>query len=211
MIAALPRLVLAMALWRAGRQRPLLLPIWIGLALLAPWGMALFALAGPAAMLWRRFPTALAKSGARDQVRRAVPGLLTDLAMAAAAGQPLHAALRYAGLWAQDPLGPALRSFQDRVQEGHSVAAALDGLRLSLRTPETDRLVALLSRDAQLGLPLSDSIARYRRSALGDVRKELRRSAAYLPYVFTTLAGIVLLEGVGLVAIPWLMSLWRSI
>ncbi len=211
MIAALPRLVLATALWRAGRQSPLLLPVWLVVALLAPWGMGLLALAKPAALLWRSFPRAIAANAAREQVRRAVPGLLTDLAMAAAAGQPLHAALRYAGLWAQDPLGPALASFQDQVRKGRSVAAALDGLRLSLRTPETDRLVALLSRDAQLGLPLSDSIARYRRSALGDVRKELRRSAAYLPYVFTTLAGIVLLEGVGLVTIPWLMSLWRSI
>ncbi len=211
MMRALLWLLAAAAVWRAGRQRLPLLPIWLILALLAPWTLIVLALAGPAIRLGRGLRDSIARSAARIEVRQAVPGLLTDLAMAAAAGQPLHAALRYAGLWADDPLGPAFAAFQDQVQKGRSVAAALESLRLALRTPEMDRLVALLSRDAQLGLPLSDSIARYRRSALGDVRKELRRSAAYLPYVFTTLAGIVLLEGVGLMAVPWLLSLWQSI
>ena len=203
-------LLAAAAAWRAGRQSLSLLPLWLLSAVLGPWFMMPLALARPAALLVRRLYRELRLGAAREEVRRSVPGLLTDLAMAAAAGQPLHAALRYAGLWAEDPLGPALAAFQEQVRRGGSVAASLEALRLSLRTPEMDRLVALLARDAQLGLPLSESVARYRRGALGDVRKELRRTAAYLPYVFTTLAGIVLLEGVALAAVPWLLSLWRS-
>ncbi len=204
-------LLAAAAAWRAGGQSLLLLPLWLLAAALGPWYMLPLALGRPAGLLVRRLGRQLRSRAAREEVRKSVPGLLTDLAMAAAAGQPLHAALRYAGLWAEDPLGPALAAFQDQVQRGGSVAASLEALRLSLRTPEMDRLVALLARDAQLGLPLSESVARYRRGAMGDVRKELRRTAAYLPYVFTTLAGIVLLEGVALIAAPWLLSLWRSI
>lgn len=211
MTGRLVLLLAAAAAWRAGRQRLALLPLWLLAALLGPWLLVLVSLFRPAKHMALRLIMNLRLGAAREDVRRAVPGLLTDLAMAAAAGQPLHAALRYASLWADGPLGTAFAAFQNQVRRGVSVAASLEALRLTLRTPEMDRLVALLARDAQLGLPLSDSVARYRRGALGDLRKELRRTAAYLPYVFTTLAGIVLLEGVGLIAVPWLLSLWRSI
>lgn len=198
------------AVWRARRARWQALPLFLLAAVLGPVPLSLLALALPLWDVARRLRSALVQGERREGVRRSVPGLLTDLAMAAAAGQPLHSALRFAGLWADQPLGPALAAFEGQVQAGRSIAASLETLRLTLRTPEMDRLVALLARDAQLGLPLGDSVSRFRRSALGDVRKELRRSAAYLPYVFTALAGIVLLEGVALISVPWLMSLWRS-
>ena len=211
MTARLLLLVGGFAAWRAARERPSRLPLWLLAGLGGPAWLLALALTAPLHRLVVAALAELRRGAARAEVRKSVPGLLTDLAMAAAAGQPLHAALRYAGHWADEPLGAALARFQEQVRRGASVAAALEGLRLTLRTGETDRLVALLARDAQLGLPLSDSVARYRRAALGDVRRELRRAAAYLPYVFTTLAGVVLLEGVALIAVPWLFSLWRSI
>ncbi len=211
MIPTLCWLLAAAAAWRASRRSVATLPLWLVAALVTPWSILLFALLLPGRQLLQALLGSLRRKSRREEVRRSVLGLLTDLAMAAAAGQPLHAALRYAGLWADEPLGSAFAAFETQVEHGQSVAAALESLRLGLEAPEMDRLVALLSRDAQLGLPLSDSIARYRRSALGDVRKELRRSAAYLPYVFTALAGVVLLEGVALIAVPWLLALWRSI
>ena len=204
-------LVLSVALWHFGRRPTRALPLWLLAGLLGPWGLVLASLTAPIRLIAGVIARQFRRSAAREQVRKAVPGLLTDLAMAAAAGQPLHSALHYAGLWAEGPLEPVLAAFQSQVRGGASVAAALESLRIALETPETDRLVGLLSRDAHLGLPLGDSVTRYRRGALGDLRKELRRSAAYLPYVFTTLAGILLLEGVALIAVPWLLSLWRSV
>jgi len=207
------RLVLvacAVLCWRASGRGARWLPIWCALGLVGPWGLIAGAVLPPLERAAAGLLESLRRRVAQDEVRAAVPGLLTDLAMAAAAGQPLHVALRHACAWADGPIGPALAAFGEQVERGASVAAALEALRVSLGTPEVDRLVGLLGRDAQLGVPLRDSVARFRRVALGDVRKEVRHAASYLPYVFTALSGIVLLEGVALIAVPWLTGLWRT-
>jgi Flp pilus assembly protein TadB len=130
--------------------------------------------------------------------------------MAAEAGHPLHTALRDAAAYGAGPLSTALERFGTRVEAGASVAQALESLRRDLHTPQTDRLIGLLSRDAQLGLPLAQSVGRYRRNWLSEARRDADRTAAYLPYVFTAVAGLLLLEGVALAAVPWLLSLWHT-
>jgi len=210
MTLALCRVGLALVLWAAGARRWWMLPFWAAAGALGIPELALVA-----AFCWVQHPLARAVDAVlsamrRDRVRSEVPGLLTDLAMAAAAGQPLHVALRYAHLYADGPLAEALNRFDARLRAGDSVATALETLKVSLATPETDRLIALLARDAQLGLPLKESVARYRRNWLSDARREAARASAYLPYVLTTIAGVLLLEGVSLVALPWFLSLWRQ-
>lgn len=162
------------------------------------------------APLSTKLAAVLRRQAAQDAVRGAVPALLTDLTMAAEAGQPLHAALRYARLYRTGPVAVALQRYLDEHTAGRSISEALDVMRQGLATSETDRLMALLQRDAQLGLPLGASVARYRQAWLGAMRREAARTGAYMPYVFTALAGLLLLEGVALLAIPWFATLWRG-
>ncbi len=200
----LPVAVLA---WIAGgRRRGQIVPYALG-ALLGPVALLAAGVWAPAGAAVRSAWRRIGSAAAEDAVRRGVPVLLTDLGMAAEAGQPLHAALRDAADYSDGPLAAALQRFGSRVDAGASVAQALEALRRDLGTPQTDRLIGLLSRDAQLGLPLAASVARYRRNWLSEAAHEADRTVAYLPYVFTAVAGLLLLEGIALAAAPWLMSL----
>ncbi|MDA8344948.1 MAG: type II secretion system F family protein [Thermaerobacter sp.] len=200
----------AIGAWAAGkRDLKHLLPYTIA-ALWGPLGLCLAAVAPLAARTAVGVLHRLEASAAGDAVRRSVPILLTDLGMAAEAGQPLHTALRDAADYGDGPLADALRRFGEHVDSGSSVAQALEHLRRDLSTQQTDRLIGLLSRDAQLGLPLAASVSRYRRNWLSEARRDADRTVAYLPYVFTAMAGLLLLEGVALLAVPWLVSLWRT-
>ena len=199
-----------LAVWAAGeRTRPRLALCLLG-ALFGPAGL-LAACAAWSAMHWGRALLRRVEAASDGEaVRRSVPVLLTDLGMAAEAGQPLHTALQDAAAYGEGPLARALARFGEEVAEGASVALALENLRRGLGTPQTDRLIGLLSRDAQLGLPLAASVSRYRRNWLSEARREADRAMAYLPYVFTATAGLLLLEGIALAAIPWLTALWRT-
>lgn len=200
----------AVAAWAGGRRRSALLVPYLAASLLGPAWLLAAALILPASEVSARAVRRLERASSADTVRRAVPTLLTDLAMAAEAGQPLHTALRDAAAYSEGPLANALQRFGAQVESGISVAQSLETLRRELATPQTDRLIGLLSRDAQLGLPLAASVARYRRNWLSDARRDADRTAAYLPYVFTAVAGLLLLEGVALAAVPWLVTLWRT-
>lgn len=207
-LALLPAAILS---WMAGGGR--LRWLWptalltLGLGRL---GLGIASLLPLLGALGRRLLRRVRREVHRDAVRAAVPSLLTDLAMAAEAGQPLHAALRYARLYRSGPMADSLQEYLDASAAQSSIGEALEQMRRRLDTPETDRLIGLLRRDAQLGLPLAGSVARYRQAWLGAMRRESARSTAYMPYVFTALAGILLLEGVALLAIPWFASLWQG-
>ncbi len=200
----------AAAVWVAGGRRPWHFVPCLLAALLGPAGLLAAAISLPLLRIAREAAQRLQAATDGDAVRRAIPVLLTDLGMAAEAGQPLHTALRDAAAYGEGPLVSALVRFGSRLEDGASIAGALEGLRRDLQTSQTDRLIGLLSRDAQLGLPLAASVARYRRNWLSEARRDADRSVAYLPYVFTALAGLLLFEGIALVAVPWLASLWKA-
>jgi Flp pilus assembly protein TadB len=200
----------AIVVWVSGSRKPWHLIVCLLGSFLGPPALLAAALPLPVLRGAQRLRNRILSAADGDSVRRSIPILLTDLGMAAEAGQPLHTALRDAAEYGDGPLASALIRFGDRLDEGASVASALESLRRDLQTPQTDRLIGLLSRDAQLGLPLAASVARYRRNWLSEARRDASRTIAYLPYVFTALAGLLLLEGVALLAVPWLASLWRS-
>lgn len=201
----------AVIVWAAGRRSAMQLVLVLLLTLiLGPLGVLMAGFLPLLAELSDIMGRAISRQAWLDAVRESVPSLLTDLTMAAEAGQPLHAALRYARLYREGPMADSLQEYLDRTRRGESVVESLEALRLRLGAPETDRLVELLKRDSQLGLPLATSVARYRQAWLGAMRRAAGRTGAYMPYVFTALAGILLLEGVALIAIPWLSSLWHG-
>lgn len=200
-----------LVVWAVGRRTPTQLMLAALLTLvLGPIGVLMAGLLPLLAELSQVMSSTLGRQVWFDAVRESVPSLLTDLTMAAEAGQPLHAALRYARLYRHGPMAQSLQEYIDRTGRGESVVEALEALRLRLGVPETDRLVELLKRDSQLGLPLATSVARYRQAWLGAMRRAAARTGAYMPYVFTALAGVLLMEGVALIAIPWLSSLWHG-
>ena len=173
----------------------------IALAALAPAlaGVALaWAMCGPVVAARRR--AALADQRLHDQL----PDVVDLLALTAAAGLPVGAALVAIGGRPGGPVGAALAGAAAHVRHGGTTAGALD--RLAAAGPAMRPLVEALAQHDRYGTPLVPALDRVAIEARARRRRRSEEAARrlpvtlLLPLVLTTFPAFVLLTVVPLLA-----------
>jgi tight adherence protein C len=122
----------------------------------------------------------LAKRARRraEHALRELPALLDLLRVTVEAGLPLAAALQEVGRRARGPLAEEWRRVGSETQLGVPLAASLQGTTERLPLPETEQLVAALTRAARHGAPLADTLAAQAEGARLARRRRIQEEAA---------------------------------
>jgi|GEM_PF-4836808 len=141
----------------------------------------------------------------------ALPDLLLALRLEAEDGAGVVQSLVALDPEAFPHLGPALRRFQEELQDTFDVRSSLRTLQEELNFPEGERLVDALLSGESLGVPLRQTLVNQESLARNARLQVVRQRSGYIPYVLTTLTGLLFINGAILLGYPHLVHLLSNL
>lgn len=191
-----------------GRSPVVLGALFLVMILLAPLAVPAFVV-----ILWI-YPRArswLAREQLRSRRRAILPDLLLALRLEAEDGAGSVQSLLALEPEAFPSLDVALDRFRDDLRTSYDVRTSLRTFADTLDLPEGRRLVEALLAGESLGVPLRQTLINQESMVRARRLGEIRQRAGYIPYVLTTMTGLLFINGAILLGYPRLLALLSTL